>query len=1596
MKKKILACLLALSVACTSGSVTWAAGGVDEEVEVFSAFGAEEDVPTEDVTVGETMEPGMNEDTGTEDDDVEVFQESGQFETENAQGTEIIGEGDFDVNADEPEEVFSDSEMVFSDSAQAATNVKSAGVLEVGKSITLVGDADGKATFTFKVDEAGIYKLSFSKAVDVAFLNGTKYNFNYNGDTFCATKLNAGSYEVECYDIEDEVIVTSEKMPDIVRLEVVSNSPETFYEGEDIEFDNVKIRIIKENADPEVATLKEGSSYGRIEECEDEYAYYIPYVSEICTPELKYTLKEVRSDNPQMVERNGEDTQIAPSSTGRYYFQIIPSETGEYKISFGINEDQREQFCIALFALNNSNNEVIWNGQWFDCYADNMVVDLKKDIQYIVRAKSPIFTDNLPIKVEQVVSVQSLQLAEGQVLPEKMVNNFTETLPDTKFKIQYSGGASEEISLYENSKYHGRLLYEEREGYITYFLEQDPQKEEPDHFYKGPEVIDYERAEMTELKLGETTTISVSDIYLDGAYFKFQAEEKGNYKFHIKKAGQICTSWDGTYGSGGDTILYDELEKGEYAYFSAKELTANAVEVTVTRNPIIKSIQLKEGKIEGETFVREILENYGWDTIFEDCRFEIVYADGTQSEIVSFKNNGKSKYYGEPYVLGLWDNQGNISVGDRKIWLRFDGSEVTSPKYPIHIVEQPPAAKTTQLTTGQERTLIKGTQDIQWLSFRAPDAGTYQFEIKADGQDITQGNRYFWARESEKTRTSQELIWYDGWSLKAFKLQKGENLFVGVAGQKAAVTAKVMSVLDIKSIELANKGVPSDKYILEFLKVYNYLPHQFKITFSNDEFDTFAIWDDVQKQGVNYGQLQCEWPRDVNGVYTSGELKIYTGNSYKDGVYYSENIQVDSAAKISGLPELKKDKPINYTKEINYNNAFCFVYKAEEAGTYEITFTPKNNNDESNWNNFWILKNGNVTYSEQTGGTSFVREMDENETIYFMYSGEECSVSVDEGKEIKSFSVKSTYSDILYGHPYSFNKWEFKLEFGDDTLPEIVDSIEDSFNGYGAIGYKFDNEQDFDTGETSVEFYLKEFPDIKSDKIPITVKKGSDMNFTKLQLDEEKEVKSATTYANYHSVTFIPVEDGLYEYKVISRYRPDFVDDDGFNAWFMSDGDGIFESVVQGTAGKGYTILIDCLDNEIRDDDFILVTKIDKSKLESLYNTNVDKSSSGYTTSSWKEFTHALEQAEAVLENESALQREIDNAYADLETAINRLTHIYYPPSVDKSSLRKLYDTCTTYKESDYTPTSWKAFQAAMTTAKSALDNSYSQTTINDAEKNLKAAADALVKTADKKALQEAYDKYKSYKKDDYTASTWTPFEKALSDAAKGIEDKDLTTEKAAELLDALEKAAAGLKKVGVPAIKTVNVSGNKATVQLSASVEKAQGYDFVIGTDKDCIRTKKYDGGRKNITALKTDFKYVQKGTYYAYCHAWKKVDGKKVFGGWSEPFKFTVTATTPATPKIKSVSVKGNTVTVVFNKIKNVTSYDTVLGKKTANDSIYGKRPVDYGKLVKKSKSNTVVFKNVKKGTYYVGAHAANRTGKGGKKIFGKWSGARKVVVL
>ncbi|MDC7289127.1 hypothetical protein NXH76_15065 [Blautia schinkii] len=201
--------------------------------------------------------------------------------------------------------------------------------------------------------------------------------------------------------------------------------------------------------------------------------------------------------------------------------------------------------------------------------------------------------------------------------------------------------------------------------------------------------------------------------------------------------------------------------------------------------------------------------------------------------------------------------------------------------------------------------------------------------------------------------------------------------------------------------------------------------------------------------------------------------------------------------------------------------------------------------------------------------------------------------------------------------------------------------------------------------------------------------------------------------------------------------------------------------------------------------------------------------------------------------------------------------------------------------------------------------------------------------------------------------------------------------------------------KVGQAMISSVDVKGNKAVVTLTGAAENATGYDYVISTVNDTKNGRvAFD---KNQVATQSTFQYLPKGTYYAYLHAWARVDGKKVFGGWSNIVKFTIKATTPAQPLVTKVSAGGSTVKVTYTKVSGAKGYDIVLGsavKKVNGES----RPVEYGKLVKKiTNGNTVTatFKNVPKGTYYAGLHAYNRTSENKAKVFSPWSNTKKVTV-
>ena len=205
-------------------------------------------------------------------------------------------------------------------------------------------------------------------------------------------------------------------------------------------------------------------------------------------------------------------------------------------------------------------------------------------------------------------------------------------------------------------------------------------------------------------------------------------------------------------------------------------------------------------------------------------------------------------------------------------------------------------------------------------------------------------------------------------------------------------------------------------------------------------------------------------------------------------------------------------------------------------------------------------------------------------------------------------------------------------------------------------------------------------------------------------------------------------------------------------------------------------------------------------------------------------------------------------------------------------------------------------------------------------------------------------------------------------------------------------------EKPAAPMISSVKVVGNQATAILSGDSEGAAGYDYVISTDRDCIKNKDYASVNKNQVSTSTTFKYVQQGTYYAYCHAWKRdANGKKVFSDWSNAYPFVVSAITPDAPVITNVKVSGSTIKVTYKAAANATGYDVVLGTSSKKEN--GEtRPYHYGDhkvLNLKEGTVTATFKKVPKGTWVVGMHAFNRTSEDGKKVFSPWSNLKKATV-
>ena len=196
--------------------------------------------------------------------------------------------------------------------------------------------------------------------------------------------------------------------------------------------------------------------------------------------------------------------------------------------------------------------------------------------------------------------------------------------------------------------------------------------------------------------------------------------------------------------------------------------------------------------------------------------------------------------------------------------------------------------------------------------------------------------------------------------------------------------------------------------------------------------------------------------------------------------------------------------------------------------------------------------------------------------------------------------------------------------------------------------------------------------------------------------------------------------------------------------------------------------------------------------------------------------------------------------------------------------------------------------------------------------------------------------------------------------------------------------------------ISSYSIDRNKLTVKLAKGCAGAQGYDFVISRKSDMLQTGKFSKTVSSTGKPQASFRYLSKGTWYVAARSWfLDAQGNKVYGSWTKVKKIKITVVTPQQPKIRDITVKGNTVTVTYTKCKNATGYEILLGTKYKT-SAGEKYPVKkYVKRTEGKNTVTVTFTNVKKGTWYVTVRSWNRTSKNKSRVYSPYSTMKKFAV-
>ena len=184
------------------------------------------------------------------------------------------------------------------------------------------------------------------------------------------------------------------------------------------------------------------------------------------------------------------------------------------------------------------------------------------------------------------------------------------------------------------------------------------------------------------------------------------------------------------------------------------------------------------------------------------------------------------------------------------------------------------------------------------------------------------------------------------------------------------------------------------------------------------------------------------------------------------------------------------------------------------------------------------------------------------------------------------------------------------------------------------------------------------------------------------------------------------------------------------------------------------------------------------------------KQEEDYTADSWEALQKALQEANKVLADENAMQKEVDEAINKLQEALDNLV-----TAVDKSLLQAFVEYVSGLDSSKYTEATWKTFETELTEANAVLkDANATQEQVDNAYNQLVKAYLDLRLIPDKSLLEDLINQAEGLNVANYTKASFDGLTKALTEAKAVFENPNATQKEVNNAKAILEKAIAGLQ----------------------------------------------------------------------------------------------------------------------------------------------------------------------------------------------------------